>query len=69
MKERLCCFPIIQNMGDPEYVKIVFGIQDSLSVFVKYRKSFKKPQMVKCKIIKLVDEGMEMMLNDSFSDT
>ncbi len=56
-------------MGDPEYVKIVFGIQDSLSVFVKYRKSFKKPQMVKCKIIKLVDEGMEMMLNDSFSDT
>ena len=61
--------PIIQNMDNPEYVKIVFGDKDIPSVFARYRKLFKKPGMTKDKIIKLVDTGTDMMLNDSLPDT
>jgi hypothetical protein len=67
--EALCCVPIIQRIGDPRYVEIVFGIQDIPSVFIKYRKSFKKPGMTKNRILKLIDTGTDMMLNDSLSDT
>ena len=60
---------IFQNMDNPEYVKIVFGDKDIPSVFARYRKPFKKPGMTKGKIIKLVNAGTEMMLNDSLPDT
>ncbi len=60
---------IFQNMDNPEYVKIVFGDKDIPSVFGKYRKPFKKPGMTKNRILKLIDTGTEMMLNDSLPDT
>ena len=60
---------IFQNMDNPEYVKIVFGDKDIPSVFAKYRKPFKKPGMTKSRILKLIDAGTEMMLNDSLPDT
>ncbi len=60
---------IFQNMDNPEYVKIVFGDKDIPSVFAKYRKPFKKPGMTKSRILKLIDTGTEMMLNDSLPDT
>ncbi len=60
---------IFQNMDNPEYVKIVFGDKDIPSVFAKYRKPFKKPGMTKNRILKLIDAGTEMMLNDSLPDT
>ena len=60
---------IFQNMDNPEYVKIVFGDKDIPSVFGKYRKPFKKPGMTKNRILKLIDTGTDMMLNDSLPDT
>ena len=60
---------IFQNMDNPEYVKIVFEDKDIPSVFAKYRKPFKKPGMTKSRILKLIDTGTEMMLNDSLPDT
>ena len=56
-------------MGNPEYVKIVFGDKDIPSVFGKHRKPFKKPGMTKNRILKLIDTGTDMMLNDSLPDT
>ncbi|WP_290704078.1 hypothetical protein [Ferroplasma sp. Type II] len=60
---------IFQNMDNPEYVKIVFGDKDIPSVFARYRKPFKKPGMTKNRILKLIDTGTDMMLNDSLPDT
>ena len=43
---------LFQNMGDPEYWKIVFGSLDIGVVFAKHRKPFRKERMME-----LVDGG------------
>ena len=36
---------LFQNMGNPEYVKVVFDSRDIASEFTKYRKPFMKKDM------------------------
>ena len=56
-------------MGNPEYVKIVFGSRDIASEFAKYRKPFMKKDMTVRRKRELVKKGTEMLMNDSLSDT
>ena len=60
---------LFQNMGNPEYVKIVFGKRNIPAVFAKYRKPFRKPGMTRSNILKLVNAGTKMILADSLYDT
>ena len=60
--EKLALF---HNMGNQEYRDIVFGPGDMGAVFAKYRKPFQKDGMTKRRTIEVVDEGTEMILNNS----
>jgi hypothetical protein len=60
---------LFQNMGNLEYVKIVFGPRDIASEFVKYRKPFKKKGMTVEGKNNLVKKGSVMLMNDSLPDT
>jgi hypothetical protein len=60
---------LFQNMGNPEYIKIVFGKQDIPAVFAKYRKPFRKPGMTRTTTRKLVEMARKMILTDSLYDT
>ncbi len=60
---------LFQNMGNPNYVKIVFDSRDIASEFAKYRKPFMKKDMTVQRKRELVKKGTEMLMNDSLSDT
>ena len=48
---------LFQNMGNPEYVRIVFGPDDIASVFGRHRKPFLKNGMTRTGMISIVDRG------------
>ena len=60
---------LFQNMGNPEYVRIVFGSGDIASVFGKHRKPFLKNDMTRTEMISIVDKGTEMLMKDSLPNT
>ncbi len=60
---------LFQNMGNPEYVKIVFGSEDIAKIFGKYMKKANNKQMTTKRKLELVDKGMKMLLNDSSPGT
>ena len=60
---------LFQNMGDPEYVRIVFGPDDIASVFGRHRKPFLKNGMTRTGMISIVDRGTEMLMKDSLPNT
>ena len=60
---------LFQNIGNPEYVRIVFGSEDIAKVFARYRKPFRKPGMTVKRKLELADKGTEMLMGDSLPDT
>ncbi|MHB8371313.1 MAG: hypothetical protein ACYDBI_01190 [Thermoplasmataceae archaeon] len=60
---------LFQNMGNPEYVKIVFGTESMARIFGEHRKKSNKKQMTTKRKLELVDKGMNMLMNDSSPGT
>jgi hypothetical protein len=60
---------LFQNIGNPEYRKIVFGSSDIGSVFAKHRKPFRKEGMTRRNMLELVAKGTEMILSSSLSES
>ena len=56
---------LFQNMGNPEYVKIVFGSDGMAKIFGDHRKRLRDSHMTTKMKIELVDRGMEMLMNDT----
>ncbi len=56
---------LFQNMGNPEYVKIVFGSDGMARIFGEHRKKSSDNHMTEKRKLELVDKGMEMLMNDS----
>ncbi|MHB8361233.1 MAG: hypothetical protein ACYDDC_05460, partial [Thermoplasmataceae archaeon] len=55
---------LFQNMGNPEYVKIVFGTESMARIFGEHRKKSNKKQMTTKRKLELVDKGMNMLMKD-----
>jgi hypothetical protein len=60
---------LFQNMGNPEYRKIVFGSEDISAAFAKKRKQFRKEGMTRRNMLELVAKGTEMILSSSLSES
>lgn len=56
---------LFQNMGNPEYVNIVFGSDGMAKIFGDHRKRLRDSHMTTKMKLELVDRGMEMLMNDS----
>jgi hypothetical protein len=57
---------IFQNLGIPEYVKLVFGSVNVASKFASYRRGLRKNMihpMTRKKILELVDKGKESLIS------
>ena len=67
---------IFQNLGIPEYVKLVFGSVNVASKFASYRRGLRKNMihpMTRKKILELVDKGKKNLIsgtlrNNPYSD-
>lgn len=60
---------LFQNMGNPEYVKTVFGSDNIPAFFAKYRKHFRRLGMTKKRVLELIDAGTKMILDGSLQDS
>ena len=60
---------LFQNMDNKKYLEVVFGADYIPSVFGKHRKRFKREGLSRSRTLKLVDEGIKMMLTDSLYDS
>ena len=59
---------LFQNIDNEKYMGIVFGKDDTGSVFSRYRKHFRKDGLTRKAAMELVDKGTEMILDNSLSD-
>ena len=64
---------IFQNLGIPDYTKLVFGSASIASRFAGYRKGLRKNAMPRKRVLELVDMGKKRLIsgtlrNDPFSD-
>ncbi len=64
---------IFQNLGIPDYKKLVFGSASVASKFASYRKGLQKNAMPRKRMLELVDMGKKRLIsgtlrNDPFSD-
>ena len=67
---------IFQNLGIPDYVKVVFGSASVSAKFASYRKGLRKDMiqpMTRKKILELVDKGKQDLItrtlrNNPYSD-
>ncbi len=69
LSEKGTLMALYQNMGNQKYIATVFGTESITAYFNKYRNQLRKKGISKKKIVELVERGMEMLLNDTISDT
>lgn len=59
---------LFQNIHNEKYREIVFGKDDTGSVFSRYRKPFRMDGLTRKATMELVDKGTEMILDNSLGD-